>query len=264
MQSGDTLRERLKEGGMGRRMSSIGLLLLCISFFLPFPPIYPPRVYRHVDPVTGAVTITICHPWPSQERTYMSPAAVAFGEYHTVDSFCRLFLLFVVGFQAGLLYLLALVIRRSGPRRFLKGSLWVICAVFLLCLAVWAAFASSNTLAQYAYGQGATGTPHEEANLTVWGDPALILLAIPLVAAFGCGAILFARRPLRQPLGVFLFGLVNLPLFILVHFIVDDFRPHVGPFVSVSGLALIAIGGLWEAIAASRACRAESLPTPHP
>ena len=231
------------------RITLIGFALLCISFVLPFPAIYVPVYITEVGPGPGVTQTIRCYGEgvPTQDRPGMSPAAVAFGEGHAVRYFLGPGFPFVLG-VAGLC--LCLFRRPTRAPQIVFGIL-LIWAAGVTCAAI---IRFADAIMEVAFGDGYTGAPHSQ---TSWIDitPTFVVLgAMILIAGFGCGAMIFARRNIRRPLGAVCCGLISLPVFVL-HILDMTHGFYIGPYVSALGCVLVIIGGVREALAAARAAR---------
>ena len=228
---------RWKEGGIGRRMSFSGFVLLVVCFFLP--------------------QVQSCN------KDYV-PASEVINNVSDEPGGALLLLLtlllpFTVAFLASIIYVLRLALRSAEARRALTTGL---CWMAILVLVV------GSVLLAISFGveeRSHSDDPATEAQLRTDEIISVVCLAVMLVVAVVALVLVFrARPPLKAPATIGCLGVCFAAYFLMLALTGD---PLYGIWVSIAASGLIAIGGVWEALAAppsSPSCVAPETPASEP
>ncbi|MHC4562014.1 MAG: hypothetical protein ACYS8X_04480 [Planctomycetota bacterium] len=221
---------RWKEGGIGRKVSFSGFWLLFICFFLP-------QVRACDEPFI--------------------PVAEVYGGKNvglSLDLLVTMFLPFAAAFLASIIYLLRFALRPAKARRILTAALCVLALLVLLYGSIGLATLISLEVWE----------PYTDPDVTYQWDTEDTALAICLpvmltAAALAVAAVIRARRPAKTPAALACLGAAFAAYFLTVPV---SYPPLYGIWLSIAASGLIAVGGLWEALATRRLGRVRAAPGP--
>ena len=239
-----------------RRIALLGFAILCISFFLPYPAVYPVSIRHYDNPASGTMTtfyINVMAP-RTQQNSGMSPAYLVIGEGHALHYFSGRGSPFLFGFVGFCLLAISLIRRpRADDRSFaaVMQAGWGVGLIFLafvVCLAL----IRAGDMAIHAVCGGTWADPHDlvEALASFWPMFA-IFFAVIFAMGFGFAAMLLTRKELRAPLGLLICGVVSL-LILSVQVSQVTQTEDIGPILALLGGILVVIGALAEVISILR------------
>ena len=223
----DTPISRWKEGGIGRHISFSGFVLLCVCFFLP-------QVQSCTTPFVPASKVF-------SEGSDQPRAALIM--------LVTLLLPFTVAFLASVIYLLRPALRSAKARRTLTAGLRKLALLVLLIGSIGLAIFFNIDDGYHSDDPAIESRMHADEAIT------MVCLSVMLVVAVVALIVAMRARPsLMAPVTIGCLGVCFAAYFLMMSLTGD---PLYGIWVSVTASGLIAIGGLWEALAAPRpACAA--------
>ena len=226
----DAQVSRWKEGGIGRKISFSGFVLLFICFFLP-----------QVESCNEAFV----------------PASEVFGKGSDEPGAALLLLLtlllpFTVAFLGSIIYLLRPALRSPKARQALTTGLrWMALLVLLIgSLGLAISFSVED--------RSHSDDPAIESQMRTDETISMVCLSVMLVVAIvALVATIRARQQFKEPVTIGCLGVCFAAYFLMLAL---TGQPLYGIWVSITASGLIAVGGLWEALAAPRPCPACAAP----
>ena len=221
---------RWKEGGIGRRMSFSGFVLLVVCFFLP--------------------QVQSCN------KDYV-PASEVINNVSDEPGGALLLLLtlllpFTVAFLASIIYVVRPALRSARARRAMTMTL---CWMALLVMVVGSV---ALTISFALEERNGSSDPAMASGMKTEDIICVVCLSVMLAAAIvALIAVIRARQHLKATVAIACLGVAFAAYFLMMALTGE---PLYGIWVSITACGLIAVGGLWEALAAPRPCPACAAP----
>ncbi len=217
---------RWQEGGAGRKLSFTGFGILCICFFLP----QVRACNQQIVPAELAFDEGIASPHVIAMATFLLP--------------------FTIAFIAVAIYLLRLICWSAKARRALSMLLRIMVLIVLLI-----GTAGLTTLLVSEKIQNARYDRPWEAVDTVFACCLAAMLAASILAIV---VIVRGRKPVKTPATIGCLGTAStayfamFPLMDILNRAPSSDGIYYGIWYSIAASGLIALGGLWEALADRR------------
>ena len=211
---------RWKEGGIGRKVSFFGFVLLVVCFFLP--------------------QVESC------SKSFV-PASEVFGDSadgpgKSVFMLLTLLLPFTVAFLASIIYVVRPALRSARARRAMTMTL---CWMALLVMVVGSV---ALTISFALEERNGSSDPAMASGMKTEDIICVVCLSVMLAAAIvALIAVIRARQHLKATVAIACLGVAFAAYFLMMALTGE---PLYGIWVSITACGLIAVGGLWEALAA--------------